>query len=105
MDQEPRWTRLAWAVVGWWLLAGPMPATAGVVIYEEGSKKIEIGGRVQVQYTQSDVDGEETIDDLFFRRLRFYLAGTISENWGAKIQLEFGKSFDDDEVAVKEKSR
>ena len=90
------------AAAVWWLLAGPMPATAGVVIYEEGNKKIEVGGRIQAQYTQVDVDGEETTDDLFFRRLRLYLAGAITENWLAKIQLEFGKSLDDDEVAIKD---
>lgn len=102
MDQQPRWARFALAAAVWWLLAGPMPAAAGVVIYEEGNKKIEIGGRVQVQYTQIDVDGEETVDDLFFRRLRLYIAGTVTENWVAKIQFDFGKSFDDDEVAVKD---
>ncbi len=90
------------AAAVWWLLAGPMPATAGVVIYEDGNKKIEVGGRIQVQYTQIDLDGEETTDDLFFRRLRFYLSGTVTENWIAKIQLDFGKSFDGDEVSVKD---
>ena len=35
---------------------------AGVVIYEEGNKKIEIGGRIQVQYTRFDPDEGESKD-------------------------------------------
>jgi hypothetical protein len=83
-------------------LAGIAPATAGVVIYEEGHKKIEIGGRIQVQYARFDPDEGESKDDLFFRRLRPYIAGTVTEDWYAKIQFDFGKSLDNDEVAVKD---
>jgi len=102
MSEKHRWIRTVVAAAGLWLVAGQVPASAGVVIYEEGTKKIEVGGRVQVQYTQVDVDGEETIDDLFFRRLRFYIAGTVTENWYGKLQFDFGKSIDDDEVSVKD---
>ena len=61
-----------------------------------------LGGRVQLQYYRADPDGGESTDDLFFRRLRPYIAGTVTENWMGKIQVDFGKAGDDDEVAVKD---
>ena len=67
-------------------------ARAGVVVYEEGEKKIEIGGQIQVQYHQTDPDGGESEDELFFRRLRPYIAGTIAKNWLGKIEFDFGNS-------------
>ncbi len=102
MSDKHRWIRTIMVAIGLWLVAGLILASAGVVIYEDGNKKIEVGGRIQVQYTQVDVDGEETTDDLFFRRLRFYLSGTVTENWVAKFQLDFGESFDGNEVSVKD---
>jgi phosphate-selective porin len=74
----------------------------GVTVYEDGSKKIEIGGRVQLQFLKVDPDDGESTDKLFFRRLRPYIAGTVTENWMGKIQIDFGKAGDDDEVAVKD---
>jgi hypothetical protein len=77
-------------------------AQGGIVVYEKDDKKVEIGGRIQVQYTRLDPDEGETVDDLFFRRLRPYIQGTITKDWMGKIQFDFGKSLDDDEVAVKD---
>lgn len=79
-----------------------MPAAAGVVIYEEGDTKVEVGAQVQLQYAIEDPDGGDSTDDLSFRRLRPHIAGTVSKNWWAKIQLDFGKAIDGDEVAVKD---
>ncbi len=78
------------------------PAAAGVVVYEEDGKKIEIGGRIQLQYASTDAVGDQTRDQVFFRRLRPYIAGTVTENWWGKIQFDFGKSVDSDEIAVKD---
>ncbi|MBD3868865.1 MAG: hypothetical protein IFK94_12125 [Acidobacteria bacterium] len=75
---------------------------AGIVVHEEGDKKIEIGARVQVQYHMEDPDGGESSDELFFRRLRPYIMGSVSKNWMAKVQFDVGKASGDNEVAVKD---
>jgi len=82
------------------VLAGP--ATAGVVVYEEGDQKIEIGSRVQIQYIRIDPDEGDATDQVLFRRLRPYISGTVTKNWYGKIQFDFGKTLDGDEVAVKD---
>jgi hypothetical protein len=92
------------AVLGIFVLAAllAVPALAGVVVYEEGDKKIEIGGRIQLQYRVIDPDGGNSVDDLFFRRLRPYIAGTVTEDWYGKIQFEFGEAEDSNEVQIKD---
>ncbi len=77
-------------------------AGAGIVVYEDGDKKIEIGGRIQLQYANEDPDGGDSTDEMFFRRLRPYIAGSVTENWYGKIQFDFGKAKDGNEVAVKD---
>ena len=47
-------------------------------------------------------DVGDSTDDLFFRRLRPFIEGTVSENWAGKIQFDLGKAKDDNEVAVKD---
>ncbi len=79
-----------------------MPSFAGVVVHEDGNKKIEIGGRVQVQYHMEDPDGGDSSDELFFRRLRPYIKGSVTENWSAQIQFDVGKASGDNEVAIKD---
>ena len=86
-------------------LAGALvatPALAGIKVFEEGNKFVEIGGRVQIQYLQTDFAGDDTRDQVFFRRLRPYISGSVTENWNGKIQFDFGKTLDGDEVAVKD---
>jgi hypothetical protein len=78
------------------------PAEAGIKVYEDGAKFVEIGGRVQLQYANVDIDGEDQRDQLFFRRLRPYIKASVTEDWNAKIQFDFGKSIDGNEVAVKD---
>jgi len=77
-------------------------AEAGVVVYEEGDKKVEIGGRIHLQFVRVDPDEGEAQNDAFFRRLRPYIAGSVTKNWEGKIQFDFGKSLDDDEVSIKD---
>jgi phosphate-selective porin OprO/OprP len=88
---------LAGLVAGW-----GEPAAAGVVVYEEGETKIEIGGRIQIQYLRIDPDDGEAVDRVFFRRLRPYLAGTVTQNWWGVAQVDFGESLDAEEVTVKD---
>ena len=67
-------------------------AHAGGVKYENAEGHyVKLGGRMQLQYHQVDVDGGERRDDLLFRRLRFYIAGSVTENWKGKWQFDFGK--------------
>jgi hypothetical protein len=85
-------------------LAGALavPANAGIVVYEEGDKKIEVGGRIQGTYLYVDPDGGESEDRTFFRRLRPYIQGTVTKNWLGKIQFDFGESEENDEVKLKD---
>ena len=84
------------------LMALTVPAYAGITVYVEGAKKIEIGGRLQLQYHSEDPDEGDGEDELFFRRLRPYILGSVTENWDGKIQFDLGKSTEDNEVAVKD---
>ena len=59
-------------------------AEAGVVVYEEGDKKVEIGGRIHLQFVRVDPDEGEAQNDAFFRRLRPYIAGSVTKNWEGK---------------------
>ncbi len=84
------------------LLVLAAPANAGVKVYEDGDKFVEIGGRIQLQYTRSDPDSGESEDEWFFRRLRPYISGSVTKNWVGKFQFDLGKSSNDNEVAVKD---
>lgn len=90
------------AVTGTLVALLAMPASAGVVVYEKGAKKVELGGRIQFQYLHESPDGGASEDDFFFRRLRPYIAGTVTENWWGKFQFDLGKAVDGGEVAVKD---
>ncbi|NHZ73831.1 MAG: hypothetical protein GWP16_05120, partial [Nitrospirae bacterium] len=84
----------------------PVPSSAGIKVYEDGDKFIEIGGRIQLQYlyfSESPAEGEgESADTIFFRRIRPYIAGSVTKNWWGKIQFDFGKALDSNEVALKD---
>ena len=105
------------AFLGILVVAGLMPAGAGVTVYEKGEKKIEIGGRIQVTYLGidpncsagvnclQDDEGQtfdSMVDSLFFRRLRLYIAGTITESWLGKIELDFGQTLNENEVQIRD---
>ncbi len=77
-------------------------ASAGVTVYEKDDTFVEIGGRLQLQYHLTDPDGGDSEDDLFFRRLRPYIAGSATEDWEGKFQFDIGKASDGNEVAVKD---
>jgi|GEM_PF-422643 len=83
------------------MTAMPMLASAGITLYEEGDKSLEIGGRLQPQYRYVDGDneaGDDSGDDFFLRRLRFYIEGTVTENIYGIWQIDFGDQSDDPEV-------
>lgn len=80
------------------ITAMPMIASAGITLYNKGEKSVEIGGRLQPQYRMVDPDEGTSGDDLFLRRMRFYIEGTASEDIYGKWQIDFGDASDDPEV-------
>ncbi len=90
------------AVAGVLGLATLLPAYAGVTVYEKGEKSVKLGGRIQLQYLRTDPDSGPATDEMFFRRLRPYVEGTLHKDWKGKFQMDFGKAEDGNEVAVKD---
>lgn len=77
-------------------------ASAGGVTYKDGDKYMKLGGRIQLQYHQVDPDGADSTDELFFRRFRPYIEGSVHPDWKGKFQFDLGKAEDANEVAVKD---
>lgn len=75
-------------------------ASAGITLFEDGARYAKVGGRIQTQYRYDSPDAGDSTDDLFFRRLRFYIEGSVSEDWKGKWQVDFGK--DGADPAVKD---
>ena len=73
------------------ILAGFTLPGYGGLKYEDNGVYFGAGGRIQTQYHYTDPDDGESSDDLLFRRLRFYLEGTVHEDWKGKWQVDFGK--------------
>lgn len=78
-----------------WVMAGlfPIVAAAGVTVYDEGGTRVEVGGRIQVQYRIVDADRagagqDNTVDDLDFRRLRPWVAFD-KDDWEGIFQVDF----------------
>lgn len=88
-------------IVGVLMLIGTVPAEASVS-YKDGDKYVKFGGRIQLQYHQADPDGGETTDDMFFRRLRPYIEGSIHKDWLGKFQWDMGKAEGENEISVKD---
>jgi hypothetical protein len=72
------------------------------VTYKDGDSYVKLGGRIQLQYHKADPDGGQATDDIFFRRLRPYIEGSLHPNWKGKFQWDMGKAEDTNEIAVKD---
>lgn len=84
-------------------LSTAMPSYAGgITVYQDGDKFVKIGGRIQLQYHVEDPDDGSSTDELFFRRLRPYIEGSLHKDWLGKFQFDYGKADGDDEVAIKD---
>lgn len=80
-----------------------IPASAsGITVYKDGEKYLKMGGRIQMQYHQEDPDNGNKVDEMFLRRFRPYIEGSIHKDWKGKFQFDFGKASGDNEVAVKD---
>jgi phosphate-selective porin len=98
--QNQKVSLITLAVAG--AIALPLASQAGGITYKDGDKYLKIGGRLQLQYYQSKPDGGETTDELFFRRLRPYIEGSLHKDWKGKIQFDLGKAEGENEVAIKD---
>ncbi len=75
-------------------------AIAGVT-YQDGDKYLKLGGRIQLQYHSTEADNV-TKDDVFFRRLRPYIEGSIHPQWQGKFQWDMGGANGDNEISIKD---
>ncbi len=65
---------------------------AGITVYEQDEQYVKLGGRIQIQYHQISPDGGEETDELFLRRFRPYVIGSLHKGWKGKLQWEMGKA-------------
>lgn len=80
-----------------------LPASAGgVTVFKDGGKYVKIGGRIQLQYHRADPDAGDSEDEVFFRRLRPYIEGSLHSDWKGKFQFDLGKASGDNEIAIKD---
>ncbi|MFQ5736107.1 MAG: porin [Thermodesulfobacteriota bacterium] len=97
---------LSGIILGTLAVAGVMAATpagaAGITVYKSGDKFVKIGGRIQLQYHNTDVQNGSTSDNLAFRRLRPYIEGSIHKDWLGKFQWDMGEASGDNEIAIKD---
>ena len=75
---------------------------AGGVTYKNGDKYMKLGGRIQLQYHYQDPDGGSSTDELFFRRLRPYIEGSLHPDWKGKFQWDMGEGSDVNEISIKD---
>lgn len=79
----------------------PGIAGAGVKVYDKGDAYAEVGGRIQVQYLDESFEPaggpDEDSNDLFFRRMRFYIEGGFGD-WEGIWQMDFGDRAEDPEI-------
>ncbi len=85
------------------LIASIIPnLCAAGITYKDGDKYIKLGGRIQMQYHLKDPDGGQKTDELFLRRLRPYIEGSLYKSWKGKIQWDMGKADGKNEIAIKD---
>ncbi len=77
-------------------------ANAGGVKYQDGDKYLKLGGRIQLQYHQANPDEGSSTDELYFRRLRPYIEGSLHKDWKGKFQWDMGKAEGSNELSVKD---
>lgn len=75
---------------------------SGITVYQDGDKYVKLGGRIQLQYHKTEPDGADDTDNMFFRRLRPYIEGSLHKDWKGKFQWDMGKAVDDNEISIKD---
>jgi hypothetical protein len=84
------------------LMLIPLSAVSGGYKISDGDKFIEIGARIQLQYKVDDPAAGTKTDDIFFRRLRVRVAGSMHKDWKGQVEWDMGKASGDNEMSVKE---
>lgn len=67
------------------------PAFSKQLIFSDGDKKLEVGGRVHLQYLLIDPDQGGASDDVGFRRLRVEFDANLSARWAAQFEWDVGE--------------
>jgi hypothetical protein len=80
----------------------PLTAYSGGYKISDGDRFLEVGARIQLQYKLDDPATGSKTDDIFFRRLRVRVAGSMHKNWKGQVEWDMGKATGDNEIAVKE---
>ncbi len=80
----------------------PLPAYSGGYKISNGDQFLEVGARIQLQYKVDDPAGGSRTDDIFFRRLRVRVAGSLHRDWKGQVEWDMGRATGDNEVSVKE---
>jgi phosphate-selective porin OprO/OprP len=65
----------------------------------DGNFKLKVGGRIMWDNywaSSDDYGGDQTADTTFFRRLRFYMSGSIHKNTIYKLQVDFASAAQDE---------
>jgi len=79
---------------------------SGITVYRDGDKYVKIGGRIQMQYHFQNMQTSTTdpagMDNIFFRRLRPFIEGSVTKNWKGKFQWDMGDAGDGNEIAIKD---
>ncbi len=57
----------------------------------DGDYSVKLGGRIQYDYNQSELNGTIDEDDIDIRRARLYVSGNLMD-WGYKIQFNVGEN-------------
>jgi len=65
-----------------------------------------MGGRIHLQYHPEDSDtgsaADTKTDELFFRRFRPYIEGSLHKDWMGKFEWDMGKAENDNEISIKD---
>lgn len=56
----------------------------------DGQHSFALGGRIQWDYNQAQLNGETDEDDLAIRRARIFVKGTVAKDWAYKAQFNIG---------------
>ena len=80
----------------------PLPAYSGGYKFSDGDKFLEVGARIQLQYKVDDPATGPKTDDIFFRRLRVRIAGSMHKDWKGQVEWDMGKATGDNEISIKE---
>ena len=71
-------------------------STKGGFKVESGPYKFQLGGRIQYDYNNSEVNGNTVDDEFDVRRARIFAKGSVSENWHFKAQFNLDGDGGDD---------